>query len=154
MALVSTAFSNGDYIPERYTCDGENISPPLSIFSAPDETVSFALIAYDPDIPKELYPDGGTFDHWVLFNLPADTIDMSEGTTLGTRGANGSGKNGYTGPCPPPQYEPKEHRYFFSLYALDTNLSLKERVTKDTVLSEMQGHIIAVAELMGRYARQ
>ncbi len=79
---------------------------------------------------------------------------MSEDTILGTQGANGSGKNGYTGHCPPPQYEPKEHRYFFSLYALDTNLSLKERVTKDTVLSEMQGHIITVAELMGCYARQ
>ncbi len=154
MTLTSTAFSNGGYIPSRHTCDGENISPPLLIFGAPDETVSFVLIVYDPDIPKELYPNGGTFDHWIVFNIAHDTTVMHEGENIGTQGVNSNGKNGYTGPCPPPQYAPKEHRYFFNLYALDINLSLKGGATKSMVLSEIQEHIIAVAELMGRYARK
>ncbi len=154
MTLVSSAFSHGGCIPSRYTCDGENISPPLSIFGAPDETVSFALITYDPVIPKELYPPGSTFDHWTVFNISPDIAEIHEGENIGTQGKNGVGKNGYTGPCPPPQYAPKEHRYFFTLYALNATLSLKEGATKDEVFSEMQGHILAKAELMGRYARE
>jgi Raf kinase inhibitor-like YbhB/YbcL family protein len=152
LTLASTAFSNGGEIPAKFTCDGEDISPALSWTGVPVGTQSFALLVDDPDVPKQLKADG-TFDHWTLFNIPADMTSIPEGDTAGTAGANGAGRNEFMGSCPPRQYEPAEHRYFFRLYALDTTLDLPEGATKNEVLAAMEGHILQEAELMGRYHR-
>ena len=157
MELTSSAFTNGASIPARYTCDGPpaggKVSPPLSWSGIPTETKSLALIMDDPDVPKEVRSDG-VFDHWVLFNIPPSTRGVAEGESIGVVGANGAGGNAYTGPCPPTQYEPREHRYFFRLYALNIELSLSAGAKKAEVLSAMQGHTLMHAELMGRYQRQ
>ena|SRR3989344_720632 len=153
MTLTSPAFEEGERIPAKYTCDGENISPPLKLEAVPEGAASFALIMEDPDVPRELHPEG-VYDHWVAFNIPAETEVLAEGEVIGLPGKNGRGEQGYRGPCPPPQYEPKEHRYFFRLYALDRELALPEGATKDEVLAAMSGHTLATAELMGRYSRK
>lgn len=153
MTLTSTAFSEGASIPAKYTCDGEQVNPPLSISGVPQEARSLALVMDDPDVPKQLKPDG-VFDHWILFNIPPETKEIAMGMTVGTAGKNGAGKNQYAGPCPPPQYEPSTHRYVFRVYALDTLLSLGAGATKQEVLDAMQGHILAQAELVGRYKRE
>lgn len=166
--LTSDAFANGASIPSKYTCDampaparpaGEgrqgarDLSPLLSIAGVPAEAKSLALIMDDPDVPKALKPDG-VFDHWILFNIPADTKEIAEGKSAGVIGANSAGQNAYTGPCPPKEYEPSEHRYIFTLYALDIELPLREGASKATVLEAMQGHIIAQTQLIGRYRRR
>ena len=152
--LKSTAFANGGSIPSRYTCDGDATrSPPLTIWDPPKGTRSLVLIMDDPDVPKVVRPDA-VFDHWVLFNISPGTTEIQEGGTIGTRGANSAGKNVYTGPCPPPQFQPPEHRYFFKLYALDTMLPLQAGASKSDVEKAMQGHVIESTELMGRYSRQ
>jgi Raf kinase inhibitor-like YbhB/YbcL family protein len=141
-------------IPSRYTCDDQrDLSPALSISGVPEGTKSLALIMDDPDVPKALKPEG-VFDHWVLFNIPSETAEIPEGGSTGVVGANGVGQSAYTGPCPPPQYEPSTHRYIFKLYALDSMLSLGAGASKAQVEAAMQGHIIAQTELMGRYKRQ
>ena len=149
--LKSQAFKEGDLIPDKYTCEGPDVSPPLRWNDPPRETRSFALIADDPDAPM------GTWVHWVIFNLPERQHDLPEGVptqeTLpnGARqGLNGFKRVGYGGPCPPPG---KPHRYYFRLYALDTMLDLKPRATKAKVLEACKGHILAEAELMGRFGR-
>ncbi len=153
LSITSPAFENNGRISSKYTCDGDRAINPALIFSGiPEGAKSLALIMDDPDVPKVLKPEG-VFDHWVLFNIPPDAKGISEGGTAGTAGANGAGKNAYTGPCPPPQYEPSEHRYIFVLYALDTVLQLKEGATKQEVLEAVEGHIIERAELIGRYKR-
>ena len=152
LTLTSPVFEHNALIPSRFTCDGENISPPLSWSEVPEGAKSFALLMDDPDVPKQLRPDG-VFDHWTLFNIPPTISGIPEGGTTGIAGANGAGKDEYTGPCPPKQYEPSEHRYFFRLYALDSMLSLGTGAQKADVLKAMEGHILAEAELMGRYKR-
>jgi Raf kinase inhibitor-like YbhB/YbcL family protein len=148
--LTSTAFKDGQSIPRGYTCDGANVSPPLEWTGVPKTAKTLALITDDPDAPS------GTFVHWVLFNLPADGLGLIENTpqteTLkggGMQGKNGFEKIGYGGPCPPSG----THRYFFKLYALDAELSLKAGATKAEVEKAMQGHIVAQAQLMGTYSR-
>ena len=154
LTLTSSAFAEGASIPPRFTCDGDrSVSPALSIAGVPEGTKSLALIMDDPDVPKALHADG-VFDHWVLFNIPADTREIPEGTSVGVAGANGAGKNAYTGPCPPPQYEPSEHRYVFKLYALDSELPLQAGAAKADVEKAMEGHIVAQAQLVGRYKRK
>ncbi len=153
LTITSPQFANNGSIPARYTCDGEQVSPPLSISGAPEGTKSLALIMEDPDVPKQLKPDG-MFDHWVLFNIPPETSAIPSGGTVGVAGANGAGKNAYTGPCPPPQYEPSTHRYFFKLYALDTDLALSAGASKADVEKVMQGHILGEAQLVGTYKRK
>lgn len=151
-SLTSPAFAQGESIPAQYTCDGDRtMNPPLSIRGIPGGTQSMALLMEDPDVPKEVQPD--TFDHWVLFNLPPVVAEIPEGTSVGLAGVNSRGEHGYTGPCPPPQYEPSEHRYFFRLYALDRELELPYGAHKQLVIDAMEGHIIAETELMGRYKR-
>jgi Raf kinase inhibitor-like YbhB/YbcL family protein len=151
LTITSTAFDEGGMIPSQYTCDGAEISPPLSWSGVPEGTASLALISDDPDAPM------GTWVHWVLFNVPADATSLPEkippDQTLSDgslQGVNDSGKFGYGGPCPPGG----THRYYFKLYALDTLLALSERVTKQDLLDAMEGHILAEGQLMGRYQRQ
>jgi Raf kinase inhibitor-like YbhB/YbcL family protein len=151
LEISSRSFASGGNIPQRFTCDGEDVSPELHWGEPPAETKSFALIADDPDAPV------GTWVHWVLFNLPAATRSLSEGVPKqdalkngGLHGRNDFRKIGYGGPCPPPG---KPHRYFFKLYALDTALNLKAGATKVDVERAMKGHILAQGEWMGRYGR-
>ncbi len=144
--LTSSAFAQGERIPTKYTCDGEDISPPLQWSNPPQGTQSFALIMDDPDAPV------GTWVHWVLFNLPADTQELPEQTTLpagAQDGKNSWGRTGYGGPCPPSG----THRYFFKLYALDTTVNLTSNADKAQLLRAMEGHILAQAEVMGTYSR-
>ena len=145
--LTSSAFAQGESIPVKYTCDGQDISPPLSWSDPPEGTQSFILISDDPDAPV------GTWDHWVIFNLPAETRELPEQATLpgGTQdGQNSWGRTGYGGPCP----SGGTHRYFFKLYALDTMLDLAAGANKKQLLQAMEGHILAQAEVMGTYSRQ
>ena len=149
--LKSPAFEEGSAIPTRYTCDGQDISPPLSWSSVPDDTRSLALVTYDPDAP------GGTFVHWVLFNLPPDARELAEDIpdqeTLpsgAAQGVNGFGKVGYMGPCPPSG----THRYFFEIYALDTTLDLGAGTTREDLDGAIQGHVLAEGRLMGTYQRR
>ena len=154
LTLTSSAFENGAFIPSRYTCDEErDLNPPLSIAGVPEGARSLALIMDDPDVPRALKPDG-MFDHWVLFNIPPKTREIPESASTGVAGVNGAGKNAYTGPCPPTQYEPSQHRYFFKLYALDVMLGLPEGSSKADVEQAMAGHIMAQAELLGLYKKK
>ncbi|MCK4357577.1 MAG: YbhB/YbcL family Raf kinase inhibitor-like protein [Candidatus Cloacimonetes bacterium] len=142
--IASTAFAEGEMIPRKYTCDGDDISPPLQISDVPENTKSLALIMDDPDAPV------GVWDHWIVFNIPASISQISEGEEpQGTPGKNSWGRTGYGGPCPPSG----THRYFFKLYALDTMLDLEPGASKKKVLKAMEGHILAQGELMGKYKR-
>ena len=144
--LTSTAFAQGAPIPEVYSCKGEDISPPLAWGDPPDGTRSFALVMDDPDAPV------GTWDHWIIFNLPADLRALPEnlqpGDLAANHGANSWGRADYGGPCPPSG----THRYFFKLYALDTTLSMDEIPDKGQLLADMEGHILAETELMGTFS--
>ena len=144
MALASPAFNAGEPIPTKFSCDGEDISPELDWFGIPEGTVSMALIMDDPDAPM------GTWVHWVLYNLPMDLSGLREGMTgVGLDGSNSWGETGYGGPCPPSG----THRYFFKLYALDTDLDLDPGADKGALEEAMEGHILGQAELMGTYTR-
>lgn len=153
LALASPAFAEGASIPKKYTCDGAQVSPPLTISGVPEGTASLALIVDDPDVPTQILASG-VYDHWILFNIPPRTTDIPEGMSVGTIGQNGSGANAYAAPCPPPQYQPSEHRYVFTLYALDGTLPLKVGSTKVNVLDAMQGHVLAQTQLVGKYERK
>lgn len=151
MKITSTAFEAGANIPKEYTCDGADISPPLEIEQVPDGCESLVLITDDPDAPM------GTWVHWVLFNLPANTraldknIPPEESLPDGSRqGKNDFGRIGYGGPCPPAG---KPHRYYFKVYALNTTLDLEAGATKTQVLRTMEGHVLAEGQLMSRYGR-
>jgi Raf kinase inhibitor-like YbhB/YbcL family protein len=146
--LTSTAFADGQPIPQKYTCDGSDVSPQLAWTGAPPNTKSFALIADDPDAPV------GTWVHWVIYNLPPDTTALAEDTPKSDslpngakQGLNDFKNTGYGGPCPPPG---KPHRYFFKLYVLDT-AGLPGGLTKKQLLKAMDGHILAQGQLMGTY---
>lgn len=153
MKIESPAFIDGDRIPQKYTCDGDRLlSPALTISEVPEAAKSLVLIVDDPDVPKELRADGN-FTHWVVFNIPPETTEIPEGAKIGTVGANTRGDAQYTGPCPPPEYEPKTHRYFFKLYALDVMLDLQSGATKKEIEGSTQDHIIESAQLIGTYSR-
>ena len=145
MKLTSPAFGNNGKIPSEYTCDGSDTSPELNIESVPKNAKSLVLINDDPDAPV------GTWDHWIVFNIPPTIAKISKGEEpAGIGGKNSWGRTGYGGPCPPSG----THRYFFKLYALDTMLSLEEGATKKQIETAMQGHVIVKAELMGTYKGQ
>jgi Raf kinase inhibitor-like YbhB/YbcL family protein len=151
-AISSNSFGNGESIPKKFTCDGEDVSPALSWNEAPAGTKSFALLADDPDAPV------GNWNHWTLWNAPAESRGLPEGTRKvaqlpdGTQqGLNDFRKVGYNGPCPPPG---KPHRYYFKLFALDTKLTLKEKSGKQELETAMKGHVLGQAEWMGRYGRK
>lgn len=140
---LSSVFEDQQPIPEVYGCDGDNTSPPLSIEGLPEGTRTLALIVDDPDAPS------GTFDHWVAYDISPTTEIPEAVGELGTAGLNSSGSLGYTGPCPPSG----THRYFFRLYALDTELGLSEGATKQELLDAAEGHVLAQGTLMGTYQR-
>lgn len=150
-SISSSDFQNGGDIPKKFTCDGADGSPELSWSELPAGTQTLALIADDPDAP------GGTFTHWVLFNLPAAVSNLGANVSKvdelpnGARqGRNGFRKIGYGGPCPPPG---KPHRYFFKLYALDQKLDLRAGASKEELEKAMAGHTLAKAEIVGKYGR-
>ena len=146
MNLTSTAFTQGQPIPTKFSCKGADLSPALAWDEPPAGTQSFALLMDDPDAPM------GTWDHWVLFNIPAATRSLAENFQPAApiiAGKNSWGKNSYGGPCPPSG----THRYFFRLYALDTTLSLASKAAKADVLSAMQGHMLGMGELMGTFSK-
>lgn len=154
MKIQSSAFEEGGEIPSVYTCDGDRfLSPPLSFIDIPPHTATLALIVDDPDVPKEIREDG-TFTHWILFNIPPETRAIPEGDSAGASGANTRGEARYTGPCPPPEYHPRKHRYIFTLYALDSELPLAEGATKEQVEKAMAGRSITSATLIGTYERK
>jgi phosphatidylethanolamine-binding protein (PEBP) family uncharacterized protein len=132
-SLTSTAFEDGAAIPRLYSCEGEDLSPPLAWSEAPEDAKSLALIVDDPDAPS------GTFLHWLAWG-----IDPRSGGLL-------DGESGYRGPCPPPGHGP--HRYFFRLYALDQQLDLAPGASREELEGAMQGHVLAGAELVGTYER-
>jgi Raf kinase inhibitor-like YbhB/YbcL family protein len=148
MQVTSTAFKEGETIPDLHAYENKNLSPPLKWSDVPDGVKSFALIADDPDAPP------GTWVHWVLFNIPRDTRELkaAPGGKVDLPGAvqgkNDFKKLGYGGPAPPSG----THRYFFKLYALDTTLNLKEGATKGDVVKAMNGHIVAQGQLMGKFS--
>ncbi|MGF1498231.1 MAG: YbhB/YbcL family Raf kinase inhibitor-like protein [Elainellaceae cyanobacterium] len=153
MKLESPAFSANGAVPMIYTCDDQNISPPLRWDDAPVETQSYVLIVDDPDAPNR------TFTHWVIYDLPPKTRELPEGISSvdpilgggGTQGTNDFGQIGYGGPCPPENHD--AHRYFFKLYALRSVLGLAEGATKDQVEAAMDGQILTASELVGNYTR-
>jgi Raf kinase inhibitor-like YbhB/YbcL family protein len=145
MKLTSTAFANGSPIPMEYTCDGADLSPPLEFSDMPTSARSLALIMDDPDAPM------GNWVHWLVWNIPPSTAAFARGHKIPwTQGTTSWKRPGYGGPCPPSG----SHRYFFKLYALDTMLELPASALKKDLEAAMQGHIIASAELMGRYKRR
>lgn len=146
MELTSSVFLNDSTIPVEYTCNGTNVSPPLTISGIPGGTESLALIVEDPDAP------GGTFTHWVAYDIPPATNQISEGEAPSDakQGLTDFESVGYGGPCPPEG----EHRYIFKLFALDTTLGLEEGVNAQKVYDAMDGHILATAELTGRYEQK
>ena len=151
MQLTSSVFKANGMIPRQYSCEGKDISPGLRWSDPPNGTKGFALISDDPDAPV------GTWVHWVLWNLPPETRELPEGVPTNPKLSNGAqqgitdfGRAGYGGPCPPPG---KPHRYFFKLYALDTQLNLPDSTRKKNLENAMKGHILAQAELIGLYKR-
>ena len=151
MNLTSTSFQDGKQIPAKFTCSGANLSPQLSWSAPPAKTASLALTVTDPDAPR------GTWVHWVLYDLPADTHALPEGLpALGQlpngarQGRNDFGEIGYGGPCPPPG---SPHHYIFTLYALDAKLNLPEGATRAQVEAAMKGHILASGRLTGLFQR-
>jgi Raf kinase inhibitor-like YbhB/YbcL family protein len=149
--ISSTSFSSGGDIAKKFTCDGADVSPLLTWTSPPAGTKSLALLADDPDAPV------GNWNHWVLWNLPAESRTLAENLAKtaqlpdGSRqGMNDFKKTGYNGPCPPVG---KPHRYYFKIFALDTKLDLRGDAGKPELEAAMKGHILAQAEWMGRYKR-
>ena len=146
MQIFSPAFDNNQEIPEKYTCDGEEINPPLLFEDILDDTASLALVVSDPDAPQ------GTFTHWIVFNIDPEVRDIDEaevpeGAMLGR---NSAGKLDYVGPCPPSGI----HHYIFRLYALDELLDLPEGTLHEEIIDAMEGHILETAKLVGLYGQE
>lgn len=153
LTLSSTDFAPGEMIPVRFTCEGADQSPALTWGGMPDGTASFALIMDDPDAPR------GPFTHWLLYNLSSHVRGLPQGvekvdalSDSARQGMNDFNRVGYGGPCPPVGHGP--HRYYFTLYALDTMLDLPPRASKSDLLQAMDGHILGQAQIMGRFERK
>jgi len=146
MKLTSSAFEHNQNIPAKYTCDNENINPPLYISEVPENAKSLVLIMDDPDAPA------GTWVHWTVWNIAPDTAEIPENSvpTNTQQGLTSFGQPGYGGPCPPSG----THRYVFKLYALDTTLNLDTNIEKEDIEKAMEGHILDNVELIGLYQRQ
>lgn len=146
MKISSPAFQHREVVPQKYTCDGENINPPLAFEDVPEDAQTLVLIMDDPDAPV------GVWDHWLVYNIDPQTTDVEEDSVPdgALEGKNDFKKNSYGGPCPPTG---PAHRYTFSLYALDTKIDLPEGATKSELEMTMETHIIAKAQLIGLYQR-
>ncbi len=151
MKIISSAFNEGDTIPSKYTCDSLNVSPPLRWSSVPGGTKSFALVFEDPDAPM------GTWVHWLIYNLPENILEMPENIPPIKNLPNGAvqsrndfRKIGYGGPCPPMG----THHYFFKIFALDCELKAEQEITRPELMRAISGHVLADAQLMGKYKRQ
>ena len=142
LTIKSPAFQPNGTIPKKHTCDGQDTNPPLTIEGTPKESNSIVLVVEDPDA-------SGTFDHWVVWNIPPSTTQIAENSIPGTEGLNSARHVGFMGPCPPSG----SHRYFFKVYALDTELKLGAKSTKKDLEKAMQDHILAKGELVGLYQR-
>lgn len=143
LSVMSSSFGSNQLIPKKYTCDGEDVNPPLSVGGVPEGTKSLVLVVDDPDAPM------GTWVHWVAWNIPP-TDRIEENTAPGIEGLNDFGKHSYGGPCPPSG----THRYFLKFYALDTKLSLPSNSRKKDVENAMKDHVLAKGELVGLYSRR
>ena len=146
LRVSSPAFSDGGNIPRKYTCDGQNVAPPLEWSGVPTQSKSVAVICEDPDAPS------GTFTHWVRYNIPASTQALAERESAGAEGVNSLGKMGFGGPCPP--QKDHAHHYHFHVYALDVDSLGRPGLSKEDALNAMQGHVVAEGELVGTYARK
>ena len=144
-SLESSAFDNAQAIPSRYSCEGEDVSPPLRWTDVPEGTRSLALVVDDPDAP------GGVFTHWIAWGLDPTAGGLGEGVPAPGEGQNGFGTTGYRGPCPPPGHG--RHRYVFRLYALDAELELGVCAAKAELEQAIEGHVLTTAELVGTYER-
>lgn len=145
MKVESPAFADHQPIPAKYTCQGEDLSPPLSFFDLPPGTVTLAIIIDDPDAP------GGTFDHWVAWNISPELGLLREGGSVPNEGKNHYNQVKYRGPCPPPG---KTHRYFIKVYALNARLDLQSGATKGELEKAMAPHILGQAQLIGTYKKR
>lgn len=143
LIVTSPAFGDKSRIPSKYTCDGDDVNPPIMIEGIPEAAESLVLIVDDPDAPR------GTWDHWIVWNIPPKG-KLEEDSVPGTEGMNDSGRQSYSGPCPPSG----THRYFFKVYALDTKLNLPTNSRKRDVERAMKGHILAEGQLVGLYSRR
>jgi Raf kinase inhibitor-like YbhB/YbcL family protein len=146
LQISSTAFSDGQTIPQRHTCDADNVSPPLSWSGGPEETRSLALVVDDPDAPS------GTFVHWLAWGLDPASEGLEEGQSPPSEGTNGFGEPGYGGPCPPPGHG--THRYFHRLYALSSELDLPQGASRQELDAALEGKVLETAELVGTYERK
>jgi Raf kinase inhibitor-like YbhB/YbcL family protein len=144
-ALESTAFQHGEPIPDRYTCEGEDVSPPLRWSNVPEGTRSLALVVDDPDAPA------GVFTHWLAWGLDPAAEEQGEREAAPGEGRNDFGASGYRGPCPPPGHG--RHRYVFRLYALDAEPELGAGAAKADLEEAIEGHVLTTAELVGTYER-
>lgn len=143
--ISSPAFTEGEVIPSKYTCDGENINPPLEFSDIHESTASLTLIVSDPDAPD------GEFTHWIVYNIDPKDANIREGKSpaKAIEGLNTAGQSGYTGPCPPSG----SHRYYFMVYALDIKLEIPAGADRRKIEEAIAGHVIDQAELMGRYEK-
>ncbi|MCX6816848.1 MAG: YbhB/YbcL family Raf kinase inhibitor-like protein [Candidatus Beckwithbacteria bacterium] len=146
MQIFSSAFENGETIPSKYSCDGDNVGPPLTFANVPETTKSLALIVDDPDAPS------GTWIHWLIWNIDPKTTTLAENSVPAgaVQGTASSGQAKYGGPCPPSG----EHRYFFKLYALDSRLNLISSARIEELEAAIKGHVLTQAQIMGRYGRE
>ncbi|RDB44048.1 YbhB/YbcL family Raf kinase inhibitor-like protein [Halomonas sp. DQ26W] len=150
MKLESYAFNAHGAIPEKFTCEGDDVSPSLTWRDAPDGTRGYAIICHDPDAP--LIQNGGYgFVHWLLYNLPGSTTSLSENTGDGTRGKNDFGKTGYGGPMPPEGHG--QHHYYFWILALDKPTDLPEGLGLSELLKQLEPHLLGMNRLIGTYQR-
>ena len=143
LRVRSVAFSQGGHIPPKYTCEGDNVNPPLEISGYPENTRSLAIVVEDPDAPK------GVYDHWLVWNIPPNEA-IAENSKPGVVGRNSFGNVGYGGPCPPSG----SHRYFFKVYALDTNLDIAAGSDKEHLENAIKDHVVAAGELMAHYQKR
>lgn len=143
LTVTSPSFKQNEMIPSKFTCEGANINPELLIGDIPASAKSLALIMDDPDAPN------GTFDHWIIWNIPVEDKKIKENHSPGTEGKNGRGESKYTGPCPPSG----THHYHFKIYALSKKLELKSGSTKQELENAMKGHVLATGELIGLYKK-
>ncbi|PIN92982.1 YbhB/YbcL family Raf kinase inhibitor-like protein [Candidatus Pacearchaeota archaeon CG10_big_fil_rev_8_21_14_0_10_35_13] len=151
---ITSVFVEGEEIPSKYTCDGENINPEIVINEIPEGTKSLVIIMYDPDIPEFVKEKFGIkeFNHWVIYNIKTERNELiiqENNVNLGTRGMNSKEELGYTGPCPPD----RRHRYYFEAYALKEETNIKEGATREEVMETINGKILGKAVLIGTYVR-